>query len=197
MNPREADSEDRAFLLLMNDEEAEFFARLLAKHAPDAYFAHAGDRASLVFQAESLPGTGRLIAFCTDVIVPPAVLERMEAGSYNFHPGPPERPGYRPAGFAAHEKGASFGITLHEMEASVDTGAIIDCERFSVSAPASEEAINIEAYRRLLNLARRHARTLAETGSRPSPSRERWSGRKTTRRDWQQIQSRRKLGTRL
>ncbi|NRG16816.1 hypothetical protein HPQ64_03825 [Rhizobiales bacterium] len=178
----------------MSEGEADFFARLLAKHAPNAYFAHAGDKASLMFQADNLPGTARLIAFCTDVIVPAAVLDRMAAGSFNFHPGPPERPGYRPAAFAAHEGGASFGITLHEMAVAVDTGPIIDCERFSVPPPASEEALNIEAYRRLLNLARRHARSLADIGSRPPPSRERWSGRKTTRRDWRQIQSRRKLG---
>src|ERR1700694_2895518 len=42
----------------------------------------------------------RLIAFAASVIVPGPILAELRYGAYNFHPGPPEYPGWRPARFA-------------------------------------------------------------------------------------------------
>jgi methionyl-tRNA formyltransferase len=49
----------------------------------------------------------RLIGFTTDVIVPPAILNALGYGAYNFHPVPPHYPGWFPAPFAIYD-GATF-----------------------------------------------------------------------------------------
>src|SRR3979411_1272886 len=62
----------------------------------------------------------RLIAFTTPVIVPGNILARLGYGAYNFHPGPPEYPGWAPAHFALCERAAAFGATVHVMVEHVD-----------------------------------------------------------------------------
>jgi methionyl-tRNA formyltransferase len=57
----------------------------------------------------------RLIAFTTDVIVPPDILDHLGFGAYNFHPGPPHFPGWAPALFAVHHHATEFGVTAHMM----------------------------------------------------------------------------------
>jgi methionyl-tRNA formyltransferase len=54
----------------------------------------------------------RLIAFSSPVIVPPLVLAALGYGAYNFHPGPPEYPGWAPAHFALYDGATEFGATL-------------------------------------------------------------------------------------
>jgi methionyl-tRNA formyltransferase len=57
----------------------------------------------------------RLIAFATPVIVPAGILASLGHGAYNFHPGPPQYPGWAPAHFALYEQATEFGATVHAM----------------------------------------------------------------------------------
>ena len=57
----------------------------------------------------------RLIAFATPVIVPGRILASLGYGAYNFHPGPPQYPGWAPAHFALYEQANEFGATVHAM----------------------------------------------------------------------------------
>src|SRR5450631_4487963 len=57
--------------------------------------------------------SARLIAFTTDIIVPPDVLDSLGYGAYNFHPGPPQYPVWSPAHFALYDQAPEFGATLH------------------------------------------------------------------------------------
>ena len=50
----------------------------------------------------------RLLAFLTSVIVPQRILERLGYGAYNFHPGPPNYPGWVPSHFAVYDAGDRF-----------------------------------------------------------------------------------------
>jgi hypothetical protein len=61
---------------------------------------------------QNCPGA-RLIAFTTDVIVPPDILDHLGYGAYNFHPGPPHFPGWAPALFAIHRRATEFGLATH------------------------------------------------------------------------------------
>lgn len=73
----------------------------------------------------------RLISFCSDVIVPQDIIASMKGGCFNFHSGPPERPGYRPYAFALADGDTAFGVTFHRMTAAVDAGTILRGPAFS------------------------------------------------------------------
>ena len=75
----------------------------------------------------------RLIAFCSPVIVSADLLRAFPGPSYNFHPGPPDRPGRFPSVFAIYEKAERFGVTVHEMAEQVDAGAIVAAEWFPIA----------------------------------------------------------------
>ncbi len=167
----------------MEEQEAAFIAARLCLATPEADFHHVADRQALEKVAVAVPPKSRLIAFCSPIIVPPAILNRLQGGCFNFHPGPPERPGYRPAAFAALEGARDFGVTLHLMAEVVDSGPIIDVLRFAVEPGSSEEVISIDAYSHLLALVDRHAAMLADIGASPVYCGDRWSGRRRTRRE--------------
>src|SRR5215475_5201873 len=110
----------------------------------------------------------RLIAFSSPVIVPPSVLAALGYGAYNFHPGPPEYPGWAPAHFALYEGATEFGATMHAMAARVDAGPIIDVARFAIPTDVHVLALEGLAYAHLAQLYWRHARRLA-TDAAPLP----------------------------
>ncbi len=100
---------------------------------------------------EPLPGAARawtgecIISYLARWIVPADLLER--AGiAINFHPGPPEYPGYGCNNFAIYEEARAYGVTCHHMAARVDTGAIIEVRRFPVFASDSAGTLLTRAY---------------------------------------------------
>ncbi len=67
-------------------------------------------------------------------IVPPAVLQVPPLGAYNLHPGPlPGCAGLNAPSWAIYHGAARHGVTVHRMEAGIDTGAIVFEENFSVT----------------------------------------------------------------
>ena len=82
------------------------------------------------------PRVDRFIAFCTSVVVPPQVLERLGGPAYNFHPGPRTHPGSYPAPFALYDGGKRFGVTAHVMHARVDSGPIVASMDFAIEPGA-------------------------------------------------------------
>lgn len=86
---------------------------------------------------DSLPGGARvwtgdcIISYLGRWIVPGDLLK--QAGTaINFHPGPPEYPGYGCNNFAIYDEAREYGVTCHHMAPRVDTGAIIAVKRFPV-----------------------------------------------------------------
>jgi len=67
-------------------------------------------------------GRARLIGFVTPVVVPARILEGLGFGAYNFHPGPPQYPGWVPSHFAIYDRAPYFGVTAHVMTERVDAG---------------------------------------------------------------------------
>jgi len=72
-----------------------------------------------------------IISYLSRWIVPPQSLERVRY-AINFHPGPPEYPGYGCNNFAIYEGADQFGSTCHHMAPQIDTGPIISVARFPV-----------------------------------------------------------------
>lgn len=72
-----------------------------------------------------------IISYLSRWIVPDAMLAGAQH-AINFHPGPPEYPGYGCNNFAIYEGATQFGVTCHHMAARIDTGPVIATTRFPV-----------------------------------------------------------------
>jgi methionyl-tRNA formyltransferase len=129
----------------------------------------------------------RLVAFSTTVIVPPEILGSLGYGAYNFHPGPPQYPGWAPAHFALYEQATEFGATMHVMVERVDSGPIVDAALFPIPAGISVLGLEGLAYAHLAQLFWRFSKTLA-TQSEPLPERPlQWGPKKNSQRAYQAI----------
>ncbi len=126
----------------------------------------------------------RLIAFTTDVIVPRAVLDRLGHGAYNFHPGPPQYPGWAPAHFAAYDRAAKFGCTMHRMVERVDAGPIITTDLFAIPQGLSVGALEHLVYTKLIQMFLNMARTLATQVTPLAESDVPWGNNRRTRADF-------------
>jgi methionyl-tRNA formyltransferase len=64
----------------------------------------------------------------------------------NFHPGPPEYPGYGCNNFAIYDDAREYGVTCHHMAPRVDTGPVIATRRFPVFPADDAETLLARAY---------------------------------------------------
>jgi len=175
----------REILLLTGDIEGPHLAQILGAHNPALSIVHVGTAVELS-EAAADPGGAegrRLVAFCTGVVVPEAVLCALPGPAYNFHPGPPTFPGSWAAGFALYEGARRFGATLHVMEKRVDEGAIIAVDWFDVPANPRlrYDELEILAYQGALRLFHAFAPRLAAEDAPLPPCGETWSGVKHTK----------------
>jgi UDP-4-amino-4-deoxy-L-arabinose formyltransferase/UDP-glucuronic acid dehydrogenase (UDP-4-keto-hexauronic acid decarboxylating) len=66
-------------------------------------------------------------------VVHPAVVEAPTIGSFNLHPGPlPEYAGLNTPSWGVYHGERRFGVTLHWMDAGIDTGPIAFAETFEI-----------------------------------------------------------------
>jgi methionyl-tRNA formyltransferase len=169
-------------ILLTGLAERDALTALLQRHNPRLTVQAAETLADLEAIAPALLPRARLLGFVTPVVVPRRILERLGFGAYNFHPGPPDYPGWVPAHFAVYEEAKRFGATVHVMAAKVDAGPIVAVERFAI--PPATGVLELEqlAYVALARLLWRLAPALA-TQSEPLPALPvPWGGRKTSRK---------------
>jgi methionyl-tRNA formyltransferase len=86
-----------------------------------------------------------IISYLARWIVPAGLLARA-AVAVNFHPGPPEYPGYGCNNFAIYEGAERYGVTCHHMAPRVDTGAIVAVKRFAVLPTDDAGTLLLRAY---------------------------------------------------
>jgi methionyl-tRNA formyltransferase len=108
-------------------------------------------------------------------------LAALSGPSYNFHPGPPSRPGRYPSVFALYDNDTRFGVTVHEMIATVDAGPIVAVHWFPIPPEASLGALEQLTFRQLVHTFRALAPHLALDPEPLARTADRWSGPKTTR----------------
>lgn len=157
--------------------------QILREHNPDLAVTVIGDRAALAALRPEELTQARLVSFCSPVIVPAETLAALPGPSYNFHPGPPERPGRFPSVWAVYEQSDRYGITVHEMTARVDAGPIVNAEWFAVPPRTNLPSLEQMALGHLLSAFRRLAPFLAQN---PQPLPRvyiPWSGVKRTKAD--------------
>jgi methionyl-tRNA formyltransferase len=169
-------------LLTATTHQQRVLGLLLKTHNPALSFHLARTRDELTAIDPHVLRDARLIAFTTGVIVPSDLLEALGYGAYNFHPGPPDYPGWAPAHFAIYDGARMFGATMHVMAKQVDSGPITGVESFLIPQSASVRDLEQIAYIRLGYLFWCKARELA-CNSEPLPRLPIvWGGIKSTKR---------------
>ena len=74
-----------------------------------------------------------LISFLNSVYIDKSVRKKIKINSFNFHPGPPEYPGFGCYNFALLDKVNYYGSTVHMINDKFDNGKIINVNRFKIS----------------------------------------------------------------
>lgn len=126
-----------------------------------------------------------IISYLSRWIVTEAALASAEV-AINFHPGPPEYPGYGCNNFAIYEDAREYGVTCHHMAPRVDTGAIIEVVRFPVLASDNAGTLLVKAYDVQLALFYRIAGLVARGEALPA-SREAWTRKPFTRAQFSEL----------
>ena len=126
----------------------------------------------------------RLISFSISNIVPAKVLALLGYGAYNFHPGPPSRPGWGAIEKAIYDQDKAFGTTLHFMNEYVDAGPIIAINLFPIPANCNRQTLSDLAFQNLLNLFTQHLKELIESEYELIELPIEWGHKKFTRRDY-------------
>jgi len=174
-------------ILLTGPVEQVALASVLRGHNPQLTIYPATSSGHLLALDPAILPHARLIAFSSPVIVPKGVLAALGFGAYNFHPGPPDYPGWAPSHFALYDGAASFGATVHVMAERVDSGPIVDVALFPVPADISVTGLEGLAYAHLAKMYWTLAGRLA-TEAAPLPTKPlSWGGRKNSRRAYQAI----------
>lgn len=73
-----------------------------------------------------------LISYLSRWVIPQHVFDSVKDSAINFHPGPPEYPGFGCYNFALYEGAQYYGVTCHHMNPVIDTGEIIAARRFVI-----------------------------------------------------------------
>ena len=181
-------SEFNTIILLTGRIEAAALSGVLGVRNPDLDIRHVETRDDLDAIDRAELAHARLIAFMTDLIVPPSILDALGYGAYNFHPGPPTYPGWGPAHFAVYDRAELFGVTAHEMIARVDAGTIVDAIMFPIApgtpVPGLEQMAFVALAQMFSNLAPRLTRP------EPLPALPiEWHGPKRTQRQYRELQN--------
>jgi len=175
---------ERIILLTAQTEQQFALTELLKAHNSQLRFHTALNVEDLLAIEPETLRSARLLAFTTGTIVPRKILDGLGHGAYNFHPGPPDYPGWAPAHFALYEGARGFGATAHLMVERVDAGPIVGIETFPIPDNIGVRELEQIAFIRLAYLFWRLAKDLA-TRSEPLPTLPiAWSGRKSTKRDY-------------
>lgn len=169
-------------ILLTGATEQTALSAALRRHKPGLAMTGAATFDELAAIGREQLARARLIAFATAVIVPRGILDALGYGAYNFHPGPPEYPGWLPGHFARYDRATRFGVTAHVMTPKVDAGPIVAVRRFA-TPPGDLMALEQEAFGELARLFWDLAPALA-TSIEPLPVLPlTWGPKKSTRRD--------------
>ena len=99
-------------------------------------------------------------------IVPSAVLQVPRFGAYNLHPGPlPRYAGLNAPSWAIYNGEESHGVTVHRMEAGIDTGAVVFEERFPIKTQDTGLSVALRCAQKGVELITRLLEVLAHDPS--------------------------------
>lgn len=126
-----------------------------------------------------------IISYLSRWIVPGAMLGP-QTTAINFHPGPPEYPGYGCNNFAVYDGATEFGVTCHHMNAKVDTGPVIAVVRFPVLPSDTGGTLLLRTYDHQLVLFYDIVGRIVRGDALPCAG-DAWAGPPSTRRQLEQL----------
>lgn len=173
-------------VLLTEAAEQVALSRILRSFRPDLVIWPVSDIDQLREIETASLRNARLVAFASSVVVPPDLLARFGRGAYNFHPGPPNYPGWAPVHFALYDRADMFGVTFHAMAEKVDSGEILDVVSFPIPQGSTLMGLGELTYAHLLQLFEVWAEPLAHEPLLLPQCAMPWSGRTNTRRNYRQ-----------
>jgi len=74
-----------------------------------------------------------LISFLNPIYIDSKIRKKIKKNSFNFHPGPPEYPGFGCYNFALLNNTKFYGSTIHLMNDKFDNGKIISVKKFKIT----------------------------------------------------------------
>ncbi|MEK9671407.1 MAG: formyltransferase family protein [Rhodospirillaceae bacterium] len=176
----------KTILLLAEADELPGVTKLIEGARPDAQVIGVSTLREL--DAATADPTGlRLVAFCTDVIVPAAVLARLDGPAYNIHPGPPTVRGIYPSVFALYQGFDRYGATLHEIAEEVDFGPITAVKYADIRGGTDRIRLELMARELVTRLISSHAAALVDQDSPLPHIAEAWSGPAWSKRDFDDL----------
>ena len=113
-----------------------------------------------------------------------ALLSRARLGAINFHPAPlPEYKGTAGYNLAILEGLSEWGVTSHYMDENIDTGAIIEVDRFPIDREQQTvHSLEVECMQRIKAQFRRVVGAILATGAK-IPARPNEGGRYVSREE--------------
>lgn len=126
------------------------------------------------------------ISYLSRWIIPDKILKCTKIAALNFHPAPPEYPGFAPNNFALYDDAKEFGVTCHHMAPKVDTGAIVAVKRFPMFQTDTIASLQERTYTSQLAL---FYEVMAHVlRGEPLPvSDDKWNPKATTRKQFEQL----------
>lgn len=126
-----------------------------------------------------------IVSYLSRWIVPGEMLDRASV-AINFHPGPPQYPGYGCNAFAIYDDAKEYGVTCHHMAGAVDSGAIVAVRRFAVLPSDNGGTLLERAYDYQLTLFYEVTAQLAR-GEKLPAAQEGWTRKPYTRREFHEL----------
>lgn len=177
----------KEILVLADADELAGVMDIFRAARPGVHVRGVSDADALDLATTEPPDDLRLVAFCTGILVPSAVLERLNGPAYNLHPGPPQARGIYPAVFALYHGLARYGATLHELTAAVDSGPIVAVDYAQIASDMDRLALETLARRLVTGLLARMAAPLIDFDGPLAPCGEEWSGPAWSRKDFEAL----------
>lgn len=168
-------------ILLTGEAEAAYLKSVLQAQVNDLSVTVVYTIAQL--ENAALPGD-RLISFLSPFIVPLDILKTLSFNCFNFHPAPPNYPGYHPASFAIYNQAPLFGTTFHAMAEKVDSGTIIKSNNFEIIAEWNYVDLSEKIFLALIALFRDTAPLLVDLNHTFPANGEEWGEKKYTKKDY-------------
>lgn len=174
----------RQILLLAEQPEHEALLSVLRRISPLVEATAISTKDELAEATQQPDPALRLVTFCTSVIIPTDILERLNGPAYNFHPGPPEVRGLFPSVYALYDGHEQFGATAHEIAEEIDSGPIVGVERTDLPDGIDRFNTEIIARRLVSRLFVKMAAYLVLTDDPLPHIDETWSGPIHTRKEF-------------
>lgn len=141
--------------ILFFGKENDFYCQkaidFIKQHFPDNTIIKAKRGQPYPHEMQSWEGD-YIISYLSPWVIKENLLNRANKASINFHPGPPEYPGIGCTNFAVYDKVQTFGITCHHMLPKVDTGKIIQVDRFPLYETDSVYSLTQRCYAHILDM---------------------------------------------